>query len=185
MKKPGKKEHVNLFFSAFLIIAFIICANFFAGFTSSMNTTLSQLVSIAIYAVFGLLLFYATRVGDGKAIMRFSPLTLIFLVIPALFIIVASLAPFMPLHDVFAADSLTSKISVITSLAAVALGYGIPYCFVSGFELAFDDAPAAAEEDESEKTVKGGVAEDLMYSAEEADEEVEEAILQGAYGEEE
>ena len=186
MKKPGKKEHVNLFFSAFLIIAFIICANFFAGFTSSLDTTISQLISIAIYAVFGLLLFYATRVGDGKAILRFSPFTLIFMVLPSLFIIVASLAAFMPLHNVFAADTLTSKISIITSLAAVALGYGIPYCFVSGFELAYDDVPERNEdEDAGEKLVKGGVTADLLYSEETADEEAEEAILQGSYGEEE
>ncbi len=183
MKKPDKREHINLFFSAFLIIAFIVCANFFAGFTASMDSTVSQLITIAVYTVFGLLLFYATRVGDGKAIMRFSPLTLVILVLPALFIIIGSLAEFMPLHDVFAADKLTGKISVITSLAAVALGYGIPYSFVSGFELAFDDA--VEQKGGKSAVLKGGVAADLMYSEEAADEEAEEAILQGAVGEEE
>ncbi|MEE1106106.1 MAG: hypothetical protein UH083_09120, partial [Ruminococcus sp.] len=80
MKKPNKKEHLNLLLSAFLILAFIVCANFFAGFTSSMPTMTAQLINIAVYAVFGLLLFYATRVGDGKAVFRFSPLTLLILV---------------------------------------------------------------------------------------------------------
>ena len=37
MRKPDKKEHINLFFSAFLIIAFIVCANFFAKFTENMD----------------------------------------------------------------------------------------------------------------------------------------------------
>ena len=100
MKKPNKKEHLNLLLSAFLILAFIVCANFFAGFTSSMPTMTAQLINIAVYAVFGLLLFYATRVGDGKAVFRFSPLTLLILVLPSVFIIVASLAAFMPLHNV-------------------------------------------------------------------------------------
>jgi hypothetical protein len=173
MKKPNKKEHLNLLLSAFLILAFIVCANFFAGFTSSMPTMTAQLINIAVYAVFGLLLFYATRVGDGKAVFRFSPLTLLILVLPSVFIIVASLAAFMPLHDVVAADALTGKLSVITSLAAVAVGYGIPYSFVSGFELEGYKA-----DDEEETVVNGGVQADLADSDIAAAEEAEEAGLQ-------
>ena len=30
MKKPNKKNTVNLFFSAFLILAFVVCAHFFS-----------------------------------------------------------------------------------------------------------------------------------------------------------
>ena len=157
MKKPNKKEHLNLLLSAFLILAFIVCANFFAGFTSSMPTMTAQLINIAVYAVFGLLLFYATRVGDGKAVFRF----------------LASLAAFMPLHNVVAADALTGKLSVITSLAAVAVGYGIPYSFVSGFELEGYKA-----DDEEETVVKGGVQADLADSDIAAAEEAEEAGLQ-------
>ena len=84
MKKPDKRETVNLFFSAFLILAFIVCANFFSQFTKTVQAPIGQIVTIAVCAVFGLLLFYATRVGDGKAIKRFSPLTLIVLVLPTL-----------------------------------------------------------------------------------------------------
>ena len=69
MRKPDKREHLNLFFSAFSILAFIVCANFFAKFTESMDPTVGRLITIAVYAVFGLLLFYATRVGDGKAVV--------------------------------------------------------------------------------------------------------------------
>lgn len=154
MRKPDKKEHINLFFSAFLIIAFIVCANFFADFTKNMDVMTAQLISLAVYAVFGLLLFYATRVGDGKAVFRFSPLTLIVMVLPALLIIIASLATFMPLHSFFAANPQTGTISMITTLAAVALGYGLPYTFVSGFELAYDEAPAPEKDD---AVLEGGV----------------------------
>jgi len=174
MKKPNKKEHLNLLLSAFLILAFIVCANFFSGFTSSMPTMTAQLINIAVYAVFGLLLFYATRVGDGKAVFRFSPLTLLILVLPSVFIIVASLAAFMPLHDVVAADALTGKLSVITSLAAVAVGYGVPYSFVSGFEL----EGYKADDAEEEAFVKGGVEADVADSDIAAAEEAEEALLQ-------
>lgn len=176
MRKPDKKEHINLFFSAFLIIAFIVCANFFSNFTATLDHTLGQLINIAVYAVFGLLLFYATRVGDGKAIKRFSPLTLIVLVLPTLLIIVISLANFMPFHDFLAADKLTSKLSIITSLAAVALGYGIPYSFFSGFELAYDDD--AAETEEEPEVLEGGVEADILDAQEDAEAETEEALLQ-------
>ncbi len=165
MKKLGKKDHLNLFFSAFLVLAFIVCAYFFSGFSSSMDALSGQLVMIAVYAVFGLLLFYATRVGDGKAVFRFSPLTLLFLVLPAAAIIVASLAPFMPFHDVFAANKVSGQLSVITTLAAVALGYGIPYSFVSGFELAVEEDENTSEEAEPE-VLEGGVEADLQDDAE-------------------
>lgn len=175
MRKPDKKEHINLFFSAFLIIAFIVCANFFADFTKNMDVMTAQLISLAVYAVFGLLLFYATRVGDGKAIKRFSPLTLIVLVLPACFIIVGSLASFMPLHDVFAADA-NGKVALMTSLAAIALGYGVPYTFFSGFELANEDGEAVQDD---EKTVlEGGVEADILDVEENEEAAEEEASMQ-------
>ena len=84
------------------MLAFIVCAQFFSQFAASLSvsgklSTVGQLILILVYVVFGLLLFYATRVGDGKVVKRFSPLTLIILVLPTLYIIVASIAPFMPL----------------------------------------------------------------------------------------
>ena len=169
MRKPDKKEHINLFFSAFLIIAFIVCANFFSKFTENMDIMTGRLISAAVYAVFGILLFYATRVGDGKAIMRFSPLTLIVLVLPTLLIILATLFEGMPLHKTFAPDGVTG-LSVVTSLAAVAFGYGLPYSFCSGFELETDDAAKKAEDDGAPEVLKGGVEEDLLD-----DEDSEEA----------
>ena len=179
MKKPDKKEHINLFFSAFLILAFIICANFFANFTATMDSVTGQLINIAVYAAFGLLLFYATRVGDGKAVFRLSIMTLLIMVLPAVLIIIASLAEFMPLHDVFAADKLTGKLSMITSLAAVALGYGVPDSFVSGFELAGGDEAPAPEKGRS--VLRGGVEADIYGDDGYADdEEAEEALMQSS-----
>ena len=150
LKKPGKRETINLFFSAFLILAFIVCGQFFSQFAANLKgvdgtlSVLGQLVTVLIYVVFGLLLFYATRVGDGKAVKRFSPLTLIILVVPALYIIIASMAKFMPLNNILA--STNGTVSVIVSLAGVALGYGIPYTFFSGFELESDEQPAEDED---------------------------------------
>ncbi len=166
MKKPDKRETINLFFSAFLIIAFIVCAHFFTQFTSTLDATVGSIVSIALYVVFGLLLFYATRVGDGKAIMRFSIVTLIVLVIPSLYIIIAAIAPGLPLHDVFAADN--GGLNVIVTLACVALGYGIPYTFLSGYEIENPDAVAGNE------VLEGGVEADLLETAE-TDESTEPA----------
>lgn len=154
MKKPDKRETVNLFFSAFLIIAFIVCAHFFTQFTSTLDATVGSIVSIALYVVFGLLLFYATRVGDGKAIKRFSLVTLIVLVIPSLYIIIAAIAPGLPLHDIFEANN--GGLNVIVTLACVALGYGVPYTFLSGFEVEGSDV---ANENE---VLEGGIEADIL-----------------------
>ena len=93
--------------------------------------------------------------------MRFSPLTLIVLVLPTLLIILATLFEGMPLHKTFAPDGVTG-LSVVTSLAAVALGYGLPYSFCSGFELETDDAAETAEDEEAPAVLKGGIEEDLL-----------------------
>lgn len=174
MKKPDKRETVNLFFSAFLIIAFIVCAHFFTQFTSTLDATVGSIVSIALYVVFGLLLFYATRVGDGKAIKRFSLVTLIVLVIPSLYIIIAAIAPGLPLHDIFAAKN--GGLNVIVTLACVALGYGVPYTFLSGFEVEGSDV---IEENE---VLEGGVEADILDN-EASETESEEAESESAEAE--
>ena len=169
MRKPDKKETVNLFFSAFLILAFIVCAHFFTQFTANLDATLGAVINICVYAVFGLLVFYATRVGDGKPVKRFSAVTLIVMVLPSLYIIIASVAKFMPLNNIFAGNGGT--VSVITALAAVALGYGIPYTFFSGFEL----APEEGEEAQPE-VLEGGVEADILENTEETVETAEETL---------
>lgn len=152
MKKPTKRDTINLFFSAFLIIAFIVCAHFFSQYASALSQPLGSIIPILVYAVFGLLMFYATRVGDGKAVKRFSLVTLIVMVLPSLYIIVVSLAPGLPLYDVFS-NANGSGLSVIVTLASIALGYGIPYSFLSGFEVADDEAV----EEETGNPVHGGI----------------------------
>ncbi len=178
MKKPTKRDTVNLFFSAFLIIAFIVCAHFFSQYASALSQPLGSIIPILVYAVFGLLVFYATRVGDGKAVKRFSLVTLIVMVLPSLYIIVASLAPGLPLNSVLA-NANGSGLSVIVTLASIALGYGIPYSFLSGFELADDEETV---EDETSELVQGGIEADLAddenaedTSFEETDEASEDA----------
>lgn len=169
MKKPNKKDTVNLFFSAFLILAFVVCAHFFSNFASGQSDLLASVIQLFVYAAFGLLLFYATRVGDGKPVKRFSPITLIIMVIPALYVMVASLASGMPLHDVFVVNG--STLSLVTTLAAVVFGYGIPYSFLSGYELAKE------ETEDEKKPVEGGIEADLQAAEENTAEDEE-------YGEE-
>ncbi len=171
MKKIDKRETINLFFSAFLIIAFIICAHFFTQFTATLEPVVGTIVSVLLYVVFGLLMFYATRVGDGKSVKRFSIATLVVLVIPSLYIIIAAIAPGLPLHDVFVAEN--GGLNVIVTLACVALGYGIPYTFISGYELEAD----SEEVEVAESTVlEGGIEADLEDTTEEATAETEDAV---------
>lgn len=165
MKKPNKKDTVNLFFSAFLILAFVVCAHFFSNFASGQSDLLASVIQLFVYAAFGLLLFYATRVGDGKPVKRFSPITLIIMVIPALYIMVASLASGMPLHDVLVVNG--STLSLVTTLAAVVFGYGIPYSFLSGYELAEE------ETEDEKKPVEGGIEADLQAAEENTAEDEE------------
>ena len=155
----NKRDTINLIFSAFLVIAYIICSYFFTSFASTMASPVKEILTAVVFAVFGLLMFYATRVGEGKAVRRFSLATLLILDLPALYIIVAAVAPGLPLHDVLNA----SLNPAVMTIASFALGYGIPYTFVSGFELVTEeiitDMPA----------VEGGVAQDVEESAPEAE----------------
>ena len=127
--KKRTKEAANMFFSAFLVFAYVICSYFILQLSSSLtNTTAYSIVTIAVVVVFGILLFYATRVGDGKQIVRFSPSVLILIVLPSLYAISAFFAVGLPLHEKMIQNS------IVLNFAAVALGYGIPYTFLSGFE---------------------------------------------------
>ena len=142
MKK--KKDISGLIFSAFLIIAFVICSYFFIGIirdSTAFDNTVKILLKSLVMVLFGLILFYATRVGDGKQIKRFSLAALILVDLPALYIILAACFTQFP----FPLD--LSAASETVSIAAVALGYGIPYTFLSGYEL---DVPKKDEENKEE-----------------------------------
>lgn len=153
----NKRDTVNLLFSAFLITAYIICSYFFSGFAAGLSSPFDTVVNALIFVIFGLLVFYATRVGEGKAVKRFSLLTLIILDLPALYIIIASFAEGLPLHDMLAVES---GLHPMVLLASVALGYGIPYTFLSGFELVTEEIITDMPE------VEGGVKEDVEFTPE-------------------
>ncbi len=141
-KKNRRKNTGNLIFSAILVTAFLFCSYFFMGMVDKVNQAwLQALLCILVFVVFGLFLFYATRVGDGKQIVRFSPATLILMDLPALYVILAAMISELP----FSAE-ITSCAPVIY-IASIILGYGIPYTFVSGYEI---DPPDVEEPDEEE-----------------------------------
>lgn len=134
-----KKDVSGLIFSAFLVISYTICSYFFIGIienSTGMETPVKILLKALVFVVFGLILFYATRVGDGKQVRRFSLAALILLDLPALYIILAAAAQGLP----FPLD--LSAVPETVNIAAAALGYGIPYTFLSGYEL---DRPKAEE----------------------------------------
>ena len=152
-----KKNTINLILSAFLVIAFIVCTYFFS--TLNQTTTVQNVINALVTVVFGLILFYATRVGDGKPVKRFSVATLIIMVLPSLYILLTSLAPSLPLGDTL------GNSSIVVYLAGVALGYGIPYTFLSGFEV---------EREEEEGNVEGGIMEEIDATDENETDETEE-----------
>lgn len=154
----NKKNTINLILSAFLVIAFIVCTYFFS--TLNQTTTVQNMINALVTVVFGLILFYATRVGDGKPVKRFSVVTLIIMVLPSLYILLTSLAPSLPLGDTLGSSS------IVVCLAGVALGYGIPYTFLSGFEVEREEA--------EEGNVEGGIMEEIDATDENETDETED-----------
>ena len=179
MKKPNTRELINLICSAFLILGFVVCSYFFSAMTGSSlsDNIIGKIVYLLIFVLFGLILFYATRVGDGKQIKRFNIASLILVCLPAIYVILAYLFDFMPLHAQLSANN-----SVAVILASIAFGYGIPYTFLSGYEIKADDEEAAQGNETEEASAD---SEDVDYSeiktldleapeSEEADEDAEE-----------
>ena len=163
MRKTTKRDNINLLISAFLVIGYIVFAYIFSSFVgTTVDATVGGIINMAIYLVFGLILFYATRVGDGKQLIRFSIPTLILIDLPAIYIIVAYFAVGLPFHTELAANS------TVVMLAAAALGYAIPYTFLSGFELVQDETPQAAEEAQPEAVEEGYSTLDIAFESEEA-----------------
>ena len=103
MKNPiSKSNKINIIFSSFLVIGYIICTYFFSSIAGQTAGTWGSVIQVLIMVVFGLLLFYATRVGEGKQVKRFSLAVLLLIDIPALYIILAALIPALPLHNLIA-----------------------------------------------------------------------------------
>ncbi len=164
--KNTKRTRINLIFSSFLVIGYIICTYFFSSLSNQVSGTASLLIQILMLLLFGLLLFYATRVGEGVQVKRFSAAVLLLIDIPSLYIILATFIDALPFHDALASQN------VVFILATIALGYGIPYTFVSGYEIAPEE-----EEDKTEDGVlEGGLAEELAALESEDKSAIEDEI---------
>lgn len=188
--KKTKGNKINIIFSSFLIIAYIICSYFFSTMASQVSGMLGSVIQALVIVVFGLLLFYATRVGEGRQVRRFSLAVLLMVDLPALLIVLAGLIEGMPLHEALAPQTSVLGVlgapSLIFALACVALGYGIPYTFFSGYEMKEDDEDETEVEGDEipaleEAPLEGGLAEEL---AETAAEETAEAEAEAAPAEE-
>ena len=194
MKNPNSKSNkINIIFSSFLVIGYIICTYFFSSIASQSAGTWGSLIQILIMVVFGLLLFYATRVGEGKQVKRFSLAVLLLIDIPALYIILAALIPALPLHNLIAPQnptmammgvSTSSGPSIILMLACVALGYGIPYTFFSGYEMK-EEGEEVEEKAEEAPVLEGGLAEELAETEKDAEAKADEAVEEASENAEE
>ena len=196
MKNPNSKSNkLNILFSSFLVIGYIICTYFFSSIASQIVGTWGTVIQVLIMVVFGLLLFYATRVGEGKQVKRFSLAVLLLIDLPALYIILAALVPALPLHNMIApqnaamammgATSSSSGPSIILMLACVALGYGIPYTFFSGYEMKEEGEEEAEEKAEEAPVLEGGLAEELAETEKDAEEKADEAVEEASENAEE
>lgn len=182
-KTDNKRNKINIIFSSFLVIGYIVCTYFFSTLASQVGGTLGAVIQALILAVFGLLLFYATRVGEGRQVRRFSLAVLLLVVVPSLYIILAGLIDGLPLHNLVApATTLMGDLAaprIIFSLACVALGYGIPYTFFSGYEIKAEEE-LEEQIEKTEKLLEGGIAEELAQTEDEEKSEVIEETAQAA-----
>ena len=169
--KTAARTKMNMIFSCFLVIGYIVCSYFFSTMAGQVAGVLGTLLKALILVLFGLLLFWSTRVGEGKQVKRFSLAVLLLIVLPCVYIIAAGLVEGLPLHDVIApADG---SMPILMILASVGLGYGIPYTFVAGYEIADDEEETDVEEI---APLEGGLAEELAQAEAEAAKEAEEAF---------
>ncbi len=153
--KKRRRDTANMFFSAFLVLAYVVCAYFLFKLCENLtNATLNAAIILLIVAGFGLFLFYATRVGDGKQVLRFSPIVLIMLVLPSIYVISAFFAVGLPLHDeIYDCEQ-------VLYIAAITLGYSIPYTFTSGYEMvSAEDVFMPKDDDEDERELDEDEAE--------------------------
>ena len=181
--KNTTRNKVNLIFSSFLVIGYIVCTYFFSTLAGQISGVVGGLIQSLMLILFGLLLFYATRVGDGKQVKRFSLAVLLMIVVPSLYIILASFIEGLPLHDQFASTAVITASGsafnaqpVIVMLACIALGYGVPYTFLSGYEIAADEDEAAAEAVEEAPAAEEAPGEEIAEAEEIAPAEAEADI---------
>ncbi len=156
MKKHN--DTAGLIFSAILVISYVGLSYFFLQIindSTQMEATVKGLMRALVFLLFGLLLFYATRVGEGKQVARFSLSTLLLLDVPAVYVLLASLAPGLPMPM-----DLT-KYTEVVYLAAAALGYALPYTFLSGYEVELSGQEEEQAETKEENSAPGDMAEDL------------------------
>ena len=172
--KKSKRDKINLLFSSFLVIGYIICSYFFSTLAAQVGGVWGGVLQALILIVFGLLLFYATRVGEGEQIKRFSPAVLILVVIPALYIVLAAVFTAIPFPAFIKLHNESGTPGLIFALAGVALGYGIPYTFLSGYELR-EEGDAEEQIKKVEKVLEGGLAEELADTQAQEDSEAAEA----------
>ena len=177
--KKTKRDKINLLFSSFLVIGYIICSYFFSTLAAQVSGIWGGVIQALILIVFGLLLFYATRVGEGVQVKRFSPAVLILVVIPALYIVLAAVFTAIPFPSFIKLHSESGTPGLIFALAGVALGYGIPYTFLSGYELKEEGDPEE-EIEKVEKVLEGGLAEELADTQAQAEAEAAETAADEA-----
>ena len=184
--KNTKRNKINIVFSSFLVIGYIVCAYFFSTLANQVAGTLGSVIQAAILVLFGLLLFYATRVGEGVQVKRFSLAVLLLVDLPCVYIIMASYIAALPFHDALAsvstvmgAEAAANSQSIVLMLACIALGYGIPYTFLSGYELkTYEELDAEAEAQVEEVMIEGGLAEELAQIEEEAEDAAEDIVAE-------
>ncbi len=173
--KDSKRNKINIIFSSFLVIGYIVCTYFFSTLASQVSGTLGSLIQILMLVVFGLMLFYATRVGEGRQVKRFSLAVLLLVVLPTLYIILASQIPALPFHDVINPPSVLGTFgtpSLILAMASIAFGYGIPYTFVSGYEMKDENEDIEKIPELEKEILEGGLAEELAEVEAEAKDEI-------------
>lgn len=179
--KKNTRNVINLVFSSFLVTGYIICSYFFSNLAGQAGVPWGEVIKAVILVLFGLLLFYATRVGEGKQVKRFSLVVLLLMVLPSAVIMALCVIPGIPEQGgpiVNIINAIKAQ-PIVMMLAGVALGYGVPYTFLSGYEMAAEESAPAEN-----GAIAGGLAEELAEAEKDAEGEAEAEAEKDAEGEE-
>ncbi len=187
VRKPVARWTDNLV-STFLLVLYVVLTGVVYTWAMDLATkgTLSYeftyYIDFALYIGMGLVLFFATRTGDGKTIYRVNWFSIAFILVPVVFLlvnIVLCVSFANQSEFVLGVVSLAfDKYARTLYLVLILFGYAIPYSFISGFEKKVETPAAIPEETEAaaaaENTEEALQAEETVETEETETVETEE-----------
>lgn len=151
VRKPVAKWMDNLV-STVLLILYILLTGVIIKWAgdmtaqASMSGELQLYINFALFVGMGMVLFFATRTGEGKTVYRVNWFSLALILLPLVALVIVMVLVVSFAVDIALINTIFMQYMSSFYLALVLLGYCIPYSFISGFERKFEVTPKAEDE---------------------------------------